>query len=855
MKTIFFLSFFLLVFFQAGLKAQQSFVIGVATQNTDYKFQRWKTSSEFPENYIKEYQNQGFFVTSLQNYGNFWSVVLSRTSVINSQIYSRSIVFPDKFVQENLAKGFSITSIGYGSKEWVVVMSDKGKFKKEAQDYYYGLKYPKDEIKRAYDNGFIISRLQFSNDFWIVLFEKPSLQNENNLKKQEMITVKSFDDEGLKMMLNTGWLISDLTYKDGILLLLTKNLGWGRQDNRIVLYSNMSETISNWWSYKYAITNLVTIYDVILNISSADNSEYIKDAYTFNEKPESAEDKKFLDLIENNPDTEVAFRCLQKLAGIYIKEKDWVKSIGIYNKYRPKFPKFSKQIENIIDILNAEEEGVKIENLGPSVNSVFNDYFPIINLEGNKLYFCSFNRDDGYGGEDIYVSESDGSNWKPATNIGRQINSGSHEATLGVSGDNLELTVFGNYSESFGNGDIFYYTRTEDGWSKRKHYPQPINSIYFDSDMCFSSDGNAIFFVSDRPPENGDYAEKDNFSRGLWGGNLDIYVVTKTDSGWSEAINLGSTINTDYIDRSPYLHPDGKTLYFSSNGHYGIGGLDVYKATRTNTDSWTEWSEPVNLGKEINTSENDWGYKISLDGSYAYFSAFNLQDSSMKQDIYKVTLPKKARPDLVATIKGKVVDPDGNPLSAKIKWENLSTGVTIGELNSDPNDGSFFIVLPLGKKYGYYAEKEGYYPVSKNIDLTKNIKSMITIQENIVLIPIKQIKEKNLTVRINNLFFDFNSSKLLPESFPELNRLIKVLDEFPNVKIEISGHTDDVGSDSYNKKLSVERAKAVMNYLVEKGVKKALLIPKGYGKSRPVSKNKTDEERALNRRVEIKLIQ
>ncbi|MFC2131272.1 OmpA family protein, partial [Bacteroidota bacterium] len=510
-------------------------------------------------------------------------------------------------------------------------------------------------------------------------------------------------------------------------------------------------------------------------------------------------------------------------------------------------------IENIIGMLKAKSEDVVIENLGSSVNTNYDEYFPIINLKGDRLYFCSYNRQEGYGGEDIYSSELKNKRWEPAKNIGDALNSNSHEATLGVSGDEITLTVFGNYPGSLGNGDIFYYSRTKDGWSKREHYPAPVNSLYFDSDLCFSSDGNAIFFVSDRPVGES-YREKDNFSNGLWGGNPDIYIIYKTESGWSDAVNLGSLINSQYAERSPFIHPDGRTLYFSSNGHYGIGGLDVFKTTRLNPDSWTEWSQPVNLGKEINTIENDWGYRISLDGKYAYFSAYNLKDTIKKQDIYRTTLPESLRPNLVATVKGKVIDSDGNPLMAKIKWENLFTGMTVGELSSDPDNGSFFIALPLGMKYGFYADKKGYYPVSKNLDLTGKIDSLITLSDDIVLVPIKDIKEKNISVRINNLFFDYDSSVLLQESFPELNRLVKILMDYPGFKIEVSGYTDNIGSKSYNKKLSYQRARSVLEYLMKNGVGKDLLIAKGYGEENPVVSNETEEGRAKNRRVEIKFM-
>jgi outer membrane protein OmpA-like peptidoglycan-associated protein len=217
-------------------------------------------------------------------------------------------------------------------------------------------------------------------------------------------------------------------------------------------------------------------------------------------------------------------------------------------------------------------------------------------------------------------------------------------------------------------------------------------------------------------------------------------------------------------------------------------------------------------------------------------------------------LPERVRPEAVATVKGKVIDPDGKPLTAKIKWEDLKSGVEVGELNSDPDSGSFFIALPSGRIYGYYAEKEGYYPVSKNIDLSEKMDSMIILYENITLVPIKQIKEKNISVRINNLFFDFNSSELKSESYPELKRLIKVIKENPEMKIEISGYTDNIGTKSVNYQMSKKRAQEVVDYLTEHGIDKDSLVAKGFGEKNPVATNDTEEGRALNRRVEIKFV-
>jgi len=737
------------------LNAQQSYTIAVASQNTYFKNQRWITSEEFPHDYIKEQWGKGFFITGIQNYYGFWTLVLSKAAPFKQQTYITDTNFPQKLIDEKLNDGYFVSNLCYNDSIWAVIMTSGLEY--ENQKLFYTRSYPTDEIHMGRDEGYNISRLQYANGIWILVLTK------GKELLQSVIQIDSLAEEKIQNYLNDGYHITDVTYDGRIIAVVSKGMNWGQQEARVILYSEMSEPISQWWKSRYCITSLLVVYNSDLEMSSCNNETYLNKFNFLSDNPKSNNDKRFVDYINNNPGTEFSFRAVQKLAGYFLKKKEWGKGIGVYKKYKNKFPQMRKRFENIIRMLKSKDEDVVIENLGPSINTDYDEYFPIINLKGDRLYFCSYNRQEGYGGEDIYTSELKNKKWEPAKNIGDALNSNSHEATLGVSGDEITLTVFGNYPGSLGNGDIFYYSRTKDGWSKREHYPAPVNSLYFDSDLCFSSDGNAIFFVSDRPVGES-YSEKDNFSNGLWGGNPDIYVIYKTESGWSSAVNLGSIINSQYAERSPFIHPDGKTLYYSSKGHYGVGGLDVFKTTRLNPDSWTEWSQPVNLGKEVNTIENDWGYRISLDGEFAYFSAFNQKDTIKRQDIFRTTLPESLRPDLVAIVKGKVIDSDGNPLMAKIKWENLSTGMTVGELSSDPDDGSFFIALPLGMKYGFYADKEGYYPVSKNLNLTGKIDSLITLSDDIVLVPIKDIKEKNISVRINNLFFDYDSSVLLQES-------------------------------------------------------------------------------------------
>lgn len=561
-------------------------------------------------------------------------------------------------------------------------------------------------------------------------------------------------------------------------------------------------------------------------------------------------DEQYDDFIKENAPKERAFVALQWRVSKFIDSKMWDIAVKHYERYRPLFPEMDKRFERIIQLLKANEEKVILTNLGPGINTDSSEYIPIISPDETDLFFTGYDRIDGSGGEDIFVSEKISGKWGKAKSIGKSINSAySNEAAIGISADGNQLLLFGNFEESLGHGDIFFIDKTTNGWSTVKHFPEPINSSDWECDAFLTSDGKAMLFVSERSGGIGAYKKKGKESELHYGGNTDIYITTKTSYGWSEPINLGSVINTSYAERSPFLHPDGKTLYFSSDGHYGLGGLDVFKSVRLNEGSWTQWSEPVNLGKEINTTGGNYGYKISTSGNVAYFSA----DVAENTDIYSITLPKEVRPDAVATIAGKVTDASGNFLEAEIKWEDLSSGKNVGLLKSNPQDGTYFITLPLGKNYGYYAEKNGYYPVSKNINLEDRLNAA-NITENIILVSAETMKAKGISVRINNIFFDYDKFELKPESFPELERLVRFLKENPDAKVELSGHTDNVGTDQYNQNLSAKRAQAVVDYLIAQGCKKEFLKSKGYGKTKPTDTNETEEGRANNRRVEFSFL-
>ena len=293
-----------------------------------------------------------------------------------------------------------------------------------------------------------------------------------------------------------------------------------------------------------------------------------------------------------------------------------------------------------------------------------------------------------------------------------------------------------------------------------------------------------------------------------------------------------------------------KTLYFSSDGHGGLGHMDVFKTTRLD-DSWTNWSEPINLGKEINTAESDWGYKISTNGETAYFAIKKKREgSTTSQDICTIELPESLRPGKVSTISGTLTDSEGNPISANIVWEDLETGEVVGQLKSDPLTGKFFVALPNDRQYSYFVNKEGFFPKANNIDL-RNKGETLEVQESLEMVRIEEMIEKDIALPLKNLFFETSKYNIKATSFPELKRLAKLVKDY-NLVVEISGHTDNRGSDSDNMLLSQNRADAVKDYLIKQGCTADRIKAVGYGEERPIRSNGSSTGRAQNRRVEVR---
>lgn len=555
--------------------------------------------------------------------------------------------------------------------------------------------------------------------------------------------------------------------------------------------------------------------------------------------------KSYEDYIKSASASDHAFVAVQRVISDYLNKKDWKSAILKLEYFKPLFYNRPDNLNDLIELLKTPvDKSIVVNNIGYNINTtVGGEYVPVISADDKLIYFCGKNRKDNIGGEDIFVSQKTNGIWGPSKIISGLSTLFSNDAPISLSTDGTVLMLFKN-------GNLFFSEKKSNGWDTPVELSENINSGSWQADAMITSDGKALIFTSTR---KGGYNLHEN-SNGYHGDNqypADIWVSMRDSKGdWGIPINIGRTINTRYCERSPFLHPDMKTLYFSSDGHGGMGKLDVFKSTRLSDTCWTCWSEPINMGKEINTADSDWGYKISTDGEKAYFA--KLPNGSEEYDIFWLKLPDKLRPDMVATVSGKLIDKDSNPVSAEILWEDLESGKTVGQSQSDPKDGSFFIVLPLGKIYGYYVDKDEYFPISNNVDL-RNVKKQVIIEENIDMVTFEQMVEFGTAVPVNNLFFNFGESTLLPYSLPELKRVADII-KANNLKVELSGHTDNIGTAEDNLILSEERAIAVKDFLVNEGCPESLFTIIGYGMTKPVEKNDTEQGRAKNRRVELKFV-
>lgn len=467
-------------------------------------------------------------------------------------------------------------------------------------------------------------------------------------------------------------------------------------------------------------------------------------------------------------------------------------------------------------------------NLGEGVNSPESEYFPSMPIDGKALIFT---RRLAGRNEDFFVSENFGK-WEAARRLTGSINTPENEGAQNISQDGTWLVFTGcNRPDGAGSCDIYISFLNKQGWSEATNMGNRINSEHWDSQPCLSPDKRDLYFTSNRP--------------GGFGG-IDLYVSHLLPNGrWSEPENLGPEINTAGNEQSPFIHADNQTLYFTSNGHSGYGDEDLFVVRRA---PGGKWGKAENLGYPINTINREGTLFIEADGKTAYYAS-DRGDGKGLMDIYSFELREDIRPNKTLWIKGKVFDQKTKAgLPSAVELIDLESRQTLSKVQTD-EEGNYLITLPVGKDYAFNVARKGYLFYSDNYSL-KGKSPDSTYQKDIPLQPI----EVAASVVLRNIFFDFNKYDLKPESQVELDRVVQLLADNPTLKIQIEGHTDNVGNATDNMKLSENRAKAVITYLSSKGVAASRLGSKGFGATQPIADNKSEEGRAQNRRTELKVV-
>ena len=539
-----------------------------------------------------------------------------------------------------------------------------------------------------------------------------------------------------------------------------------------------------------------------------------------------------------------------ELGGLYYKTGQYAKAIETLEYYlktfRPK-EESRRKAQYFLDCSvfskTAIENPVEFNpvNLGPTVNSELRDYNPLMNLEGNQLYFTRTIPHNVPSGarEDIYIAFLDQGKYTQTLDAGRPLNTQMREGApaLTADGQSMIITIcesYGNYGpqrNGYGSCDLFLTRLTDRGWDNPRNLGPVINSQYFDSQASISSDGKTIYFSSSRP---GGY------------GKSDIYYSNIINGKLTPPKNIGNTINTEGAEEGVFIHPDNQTLYFTSTGHIGLGGSDIYFCRREIDGTW---GKPQNLGYPINTKESEWGLTIDASGKKAFFSS-DREGGLGEMDIYEFQLPEKFQAKPVTYFKGVVFDNDTKkPLEAQFDLIDVDSKEVIYSANSQIPNGDFFLCLPAGKSYALNVKKEGYLFYSDHFELQQSNTALEPFKKNIPLKPIK----KGVPVVLKNIFFDTDKYDLKQKSIAELEILYRFLQENPTLKIEVAGHTDNQGDLKHNLALSQNRAKTVVDYLVQKGIASDRLTAKGYGPQKPVATNETPEGRAQNRRTEFSI--
>jgi len=489
-----------------------------------------------------------------------------------------------------------------------------------------------------------------------------------------------------------------------------------------------------------------------------------------------------------------------------------------------------------IRIVNGADETLRPVNLGAIINSAADESVDCLSPDGSMLVFSRRDHLDNMPPihrSDIWIAtkRADGS-WNAPQNPGAPINTPGNNYAIALTQDLNMMFVNGRYNDdgSIKRG-VSVTKRTASGWSKPVAIT--INGFVNTSRSMTShiaADGSFMVLSIETPSSRG--------------GN-DLYVSRRLPNGsWAEPVNMGDSVNTIGMEIAPFIAADGSSIYFSSDGHRGYGGRDIFVSRRLDS-TLMHWSRPENLGRGINTPEHESFFNVSAKGDSAYFSSEN--GAIGKSDIFSIAMPKGAKPEALLGVRGRVIDASTQqPIEAEIIYEDLEQGTVAGTAQSSPSDGSYRVTLKGGVRYGVRAQTAGYYPLSNDLD-ARDLEDYKEVEQDLQLSPIVM----NVAIRLNNVFFDSGKWDLRPESFPELDRLTQFMQTNASMEIHIAGHTDDIGKDADNLQLSRKRAESVREYVVRNGVDGARLTFEGYGETQPLAANDSDAGRQRNRRVEF----
>lgn len=531
-----------------------------------------------------------------------------------------------------------------------------------------------------------------------------------------------------------------------------------------------------------------------------------------------------------------------ELGELYLKQNQYNKAIEYTNKYLAYNPRNQKRVEEAKSIVAnanfalenlAVQSSFKPKPLSDTVNAFAMQYFPVLSVDGSSLIFTrrlgtTMNHDEDL----VITTKDDNDRWSYPESISENINSQFNEGTCTLSADGRTLIFTSCYGRNgFGSCDLYISEKNGDEWTVPENMGNVINSSAWDSQPSLSADGRTLYFISNR-------------QHGM--GGRDIWYSTKDENNnWTKPKNMGPIINTVKEEVSPFIHPNNKTLYYSTNGLPGFGGFDLFYSNKEGD----HWIKPVNIGSPINNGEDQVSLFISAQGDKGYYSNEDL-NSEKKGIIYEFNLAGIHKVEFKSTyIKGVITSAKTKqPLKATIELYDLNKDERISLVTSDSVNGEYLMVLTEGSKYALYVNSKGYLFSSNTFKVdSSNISQSII--KNFELNPI----ETGAITNLNNIFFDTDSYELKSESITELKKVLKFLMDNPKVKIDITGHTDNVGGSDYNKRLSLNRAKSVASYLFNKGIDTNRVNVAGKGSNEPIAPNDTESNRQLNRRIEFKV--